>query len=164
ERAQKYRGKYTFETLAEDIAENSSTFSNVVPEIGTYKYRVYAYSGTIVSEVSNEILVKVEEITPPPSGTFLAPTNLSAKLSRRTETVALSWNDQNADTEYFIIERSSDGSNWAEIVGPNTADTVTVTEYVDSLSNQVGTFYYRVKAYKAGETSDASNVKSIIKR
>ncbi|NOR56520.1 MAG: S8 family serine peptidase, partial [Sulfurovum sp.] len=42
ERAQKYRGKYTFETLAEDIAENSSTFSNVVPEIGTYKYRVYA--------------------------------------------------------------------------------------------------------------------------
>ena len=164
ERAQKYRGKYTFETLAEDIAENSFTFSDVVPEIGTYKYRVYAYNGVIVSEVSNEVLVKVEEITPPPPGTLLAPTNLSAKLSRKTETVALSWNDANGDGVEFIIERSSNGNNWSEITGPNTDVTLTVTEYDDSLSNQVGTFYYRVKAYKAGETSYASNVKTIIKR
>jgi serine protease len=159
ERAQKIRGKYTFELMPEDSGENNSTFSNVVPEIGTYKYRVYAYNGAIVSEYSNEVLVKVEESTPPPPSGLVAPTNLSAKLSRGTETVALSWNDSNGDNVEFIIERSSNGSTYSVI-----ATVTDTTSYIDDLNGETGTFYYQVKAYKDGETSDASNVKTIRKR
>ncbi|MDH3346612.1 MAG: PKD domain-containing protein [Desulfobulbaceae bacterium] len=61
ERATKIRGKYSFVRLPEAVSANETQYNDVV-EPGTYKYRVQAFSGTVFSDYSNELLVKVEAV------------------------------------------------------------------------------------------------------
>jgi len=65
ERAEKIRGKYLFERLGEtgEGYDGTAGYSDMNISPGNYKYRVYAYNATISSDFSNEVLVKVEEIS-----------------------------------------------------------------------------------------------------
>jgi hypothetical protein len=140
-------------------ASHNDTTVTYTPNTGFTGEDSFTYT---ISDGNGGEATAIVTVTDPDALT--APTDLSAKLSRRTETVALKWNDLNSGEDGFIIERSSDGNNWTEITGPNTNVTVTVTEHDDSLSNQVGTFYYQVKAYNEAGESNYSNIDSIIKK
>jgi hypothetical protein len=136
-----------------DLSANIQTVSTVNTDVvGTYTvtYNVSDNAGNTAEEI------RTVTVTDP--GALAAPTDLSAKLSRRTETVALKWNDSNSGEDGFIIERSKDGSAYSVIA------TVTDTSYIDDLSGDTGTFSYRVKAYKGADESDYSDSDFILKK
>jgi serine protease len=162
ERAKKIRGKYNFDTAENPVGDtdaNVSTFSDTVTELGTYKYHVYAYYGEVVS-YSNDVLVKVEESTPPPSGDLTPPSDLTAVLN--SSTVTLNWQDNSGEDEEdgFYVERAE------KILGKYTYERLEdpvgmniTTLYINEPTS--GTFNYRVQAYKGSEVSDDSNVATV---
>ena len=160
ERAKKIRGKYNFDTAENPVGDtnaNVSTFSDTVSEPGTYKYRVYAYHGDVVSADSNEILIKVEASIPPQPGTLTPPSDLTAVLN--SSTVTLNWTDNSPDEEGFYVEM---GEKIRGKVTYSRIDTVGAnnTFSTDELTS-LGTFNYRVQAYKGSEVSDYSNVATV---
>lgn len=77
-----------------------------------------------------------------------APSGLSASTVSGTQ-IDLSWTDNSANETGFRVERSPDGSTWAEI-GPAAADA---TSYSDTGLTPGTTYYYRVRAYNASGNS-----------
>ncbi|MEJ8567951.1 M6 family metalloprotease domain-containing protein [Elongatibacter sediminis] len=84
-----------------------------------------------------------------------APTGLSA-TAQGTSAIALAWSDNSTDEDGFTIERSSDGSSWSTLA-TTAANT---TAYNDSGLGAASTWYYRVQAFNATETSSWSNTAS----
>jgi hypothetical protein len=70
--------------------------------------------------------------------------------------IDLSWSDNSTDETGFKIERSTDGTTFAEVasVGAN------VTTYSDTGLTESTTYYYRVRAHNTGGDSDYSNTAS----
>lgn len=81
-----------------------------------------------------------------------APSNLSATAFSCSQ-IDLTWQDNSDNETLFSIERSTDGSNFAEI------DTVGagVTSYSDTTAAEDTTYWYRVRAYNSYGYSDYSN-------
>lgn len=80
------------------------------------------------------------------AGTPAAPSNLNAEAVSGSE-IKLTWTDKSDNETGFIVERGvSEGGPYSELpaVGAN------VTELVDTGLNPDTTYYYRVRAYKAG--------------
>jgi hypothetical protein len=89
--------------------------------------------------------------------TLPPPTELKAGLAGDSlNRVALSWKDNSAAEEGFIIERKT-GGTWSQL----TRTQADITAFTDSQVTLGGNYFYRVKAYKpfaAGEqVSAASN-------
>lgn len=84
-----------------------------------------------------------------------APTNLTASAVSCSR-IDLAWQDNSGDETQFHIERSTDGSNFAEI------DTVGagVTSYNDTTAAAETTYWYRVRAYNSYGYSGYSNIDS----
>ena len=85
-----------------------------------------------------------------------APSNLSAAAVSASQ-IVLSWNDNAGDETAYRVERSPDGSTgWGEIASL----AVNSTAYSDSGLACDTTYYYRVRAYRAGDGqySNYSNV------
>lgn len=68
--------------------------------------------------------------------------------------VAITWTDASDSEEGFTVERSTDGTQWAEIARLG-AD---VTSFADVTVVARQSYSYRVKAFNAGGFSEASNV------
>ncbi len=68
--------------------------------------------------------------------------------------VTITWTDASDDEEGFTVERSSDGTQWAEIARLGAG----VTSFADVTVVAKQPYSYRVKAFNAGGFSDASNV------
>ncbi len=81
-----------------------------------------------------------------------APTELSAVAASSSQ-IDLSWTDNAANEDGFLIERSTDGLSFAYLadVGANT------TSYSDAGLLPSTTYTYRVKAYNAEGSSSDSN-------
>ncbi|MBZ0314813.1 MAG: hypothetical protein K8L91_00230, partial [Anaerolineae bacterium] len=81
---------------------------------------------------------------------LLAPSNLTALWSCATKDITLSWIDTNTDETNYLIERSTTGTGgWSQIA----AVAANVVTYSNS-SLPTGTqFYYRVRAYRASDTT-----------
>lgn len=161
ERASKVKGKYLFESIAE-IEPESTTFADIVIEIGSYKYRVRSNYEAVFSDYSNEVPVKVETISvppdPDPDPTTLTAPILSVAISGKD--AVLSWqHDCPTDTicDYTIDKGDSkvrgiiNFSEWVTGTGGFT--------YPD-MGLESGTYYYRVKAVTDGVISDYSNTVS----
>lgn len=87
----------------------------------------------------------------------LPPSNLSAS-SAYVGLINLAWTDNASVETGFKIERSTNGSTYAQI----TTVISNVTTYADRSLSPGVTYYYRVKAYNAQSDSDASNVASAL--
>ncbi|MFO1488548.1 MAG: autotransporter-associated beta strand repeat-containing protein [Verrucomicrobiota bacterium] len=82
-----------------------------------------------------------------------APTNLTI-VSATFSQVGLAWNDTATNESSFLIERSTDNTNFTQ-VGSTIANVVSATDAGLSPSTL---FYYRVRASNAGGSSAYSNV------
>jgi titin len=84
-----------------------------------------------------------------------SPGNLTAQAVSCSQ-INLAWQDNSDNEDLFRIERSENGTTFAEIdtVGPN------VTSYSDTGLDESTTYWYRVRACNAAGCSGYSNVAS----
>jgi M6 family metalloprotease-like protein len=123
------------------------------PNTDTYQDGIINVTGITISDVSAS----------GPSMTFClngctgltAPSGLSA-TSQSTSQISLSWSDNSDGEDGFTIERSFSGSNWSFLASTG-ADT---SSYNDGGLSPDSTWFYRVRAFVAGETSSWSNTAS----
>ena len=88
----------------------------------------------------------------------VAPSNLTATVFKtQSNYVELSWTDNSANEDGFIIDRSTDGQSFLSI------DTVAadVVSFQDNALAPLTTYYYRVLAYNTVGNSTASNTVEI---
>ncbi|MFH1696065.1 MAG: Ig-like domain-containing protein [Candidatus Micrarchaeota archaeon] len=97
----------------------------------------------IESAYSNEVIATTQQGMPVP-----APEKLSA--IQKSSNVYLEWNHTNPKPENYIIERKESNS-WEEI------KTTSSNSYNDKSVETGKTYYYRIKAYDEGRSSDYSN-------
>lgn len=107
-------------------------------------YRVIAVSANGESMPSNV------DCTAPPAG----PTNLTATAT--SQTIDLSWADNSVVEDGYLVERSDDGV-WFYSHAWLPAN---VTRFSDHPRSSNTTYWYRVRALKAGAPSNPSNVAS----
>ena len=136
------------------LAANSNTFNNTGLSCNTvYYYRVRAYRAGDgqYSSYSNVAHDTTQACTPP-----TAPTGLNATAVSPSQ-INLSWSDNAGDETGYRVERSPNGtSSWSEI-GSLGADSQTFSDTGLACNTS---FYYRVRAYRAGDGqySSYSNV------
>ena len=87
--------------------------------------------------------------------TLLPPVNLVAR-GTTPNSIELSWSDHTYNEDGFTVESSPDGSSWSTLA----TVAANATSYLHSGLSDGSTFYYRVRAYRVGETSDWSNTSS----
>jgi hypothetical protein len=113
----------------------SYTDRGLIP--ATYDYRIRACNGAGVSPPSNVVSVTVQLPLQFPAS---VPTNLSVQSIGYGE-AKLTWQDNSTDENGFVVESSSDGKKFGgSTVRSNTTSATCHTG--------VGTFYFRVMAYK----------------
>ena len=135
----------TYSTIGTALA-NATTYTDSTANPYTdYSYQVIAYN------VKGDTLSNAVKTL----GVPIAPTNLTAVLSG-TSQINLSWNDNSNNETGFIVERSTDGTNFTGIatIGANS------TNYSDK-NLTPGTYTYRVKAIKGSLSSNYSNIASL---
>jgi len=86
-----------------------------------------------------------------------APSNLAATLQAGPQ-VSLTWTDNANSEDGFIVERSSDGVNFAQI----TTTNANITSFVDTTALRGNTYTYRVVAFNTVGNSDYSNTAEVI--
>jgi hypothetical protein len=126
------------------LASNTTTYEDTeFPYDETISYRVLAYLGMEYSEPSNtdDVFVPVD---------LSAPSNLTAILTGSF--VELSWDDNSAGEEGFIIERDIDGNGYTEI-----NRVATMTTYTDGSAPENASIAYTVYAYYGTARSGPSN-------
>ena len=98
----------------------------------------------------------INSIMHTPAPDFIRPPS-NVVLNAVSETrVDISWNDNSTEEEYFLLERSTDGTHFTDIAH------VTDTSWTDSIDLQPNqTYWYRVKAVNATDASVYSAVVSI---
>jgi FtsP/CotA-like multicopper oxidase with cupredoxin domain len=108
----------------------------------TYTYRVAAGNVAGTSAFSNIATIAVPVVAPP-----LAPSNLTAVLQAGPQ-IKLTWMDNAINETGFVIERSTDGTNFTQIAtAPALAATGSVS-YINTVQTSVSNvnYTYRVKA------------------
>jgi hypothetical protein len=131
------------------VGADTITFQNMSLSSSTiYYYRVRAFNAQGNSNYSNIASATTFSDIPVPG----APTFLAADAESSSQ-ITISWTDNSNNEEGFLIERSPDGLNWAEIgnVGTN------IYNYQNTGLSPSTTYYYRVRAYNAGGESGYSN-------
>jgi hypothetical protein len=88
-----------------------------------------------------------------PSTVPLAPSDLAAQPVS-AGLVSLTWQDNSLNESGFVLQRSTDNSHFTNIANLAT-DT---TNYLDSLADTNGTYFYRVAAFNEFGVSDYSPV------
>ncbi len=84
-----------------------------------------------------------------------SPTNLTSTAVSSSQ-IKLSWTDNSKNETGFKIERSRDGTTFAQ----KYAVGVNVTAYTDSMRQASTKYYYRVRAYNSSGSSGYSNTAS----
>ena len=115
----------------------------------TYHYRVRSYNVGGNSGYSS--VANATTAIPAPN----APTGLAATAVSATQ-INLSWTDGSSNEDGFRIERSTDGTNFSEmvVVGAN------VISYANTGLTGGTTYYYRARSYNAAGNSGYSNAAS----
>lgn len=83
-----------------------------------------------------------------------APSDLTA-TPLATESVQLQWTNNATNATNIDVERSKDDVNFTQIATVSAS----TTSYIDP--NEIGTFYYRVRAFNSGGDSSYSNTATV---
>ncbi len=134
----------TAATNETSYSDNQSLTNNA-----TYTYRVRATNISGNSDYSNEASATTPDNPPQ------APTNLVA-TAISSSAIKLIWTDNSNNETNFVIERSTDGTNFTQIAVP----AANVTAYMDNGLPPYTGYTYRVRARNAGGWSDYSNTVS----
>lgn len=144
-------------------ANTKDTVENVFvqnPAAGAWTVEVIAaeinqdsHVETVAVDCDYALVVSGVNVAPPTPPN--APSGLSATAAG-TSQINLVWTDNGGDEANFVIERSTDGTNFA------TAATVgsNVTTFADTGRSPGTTYWYRVLASNAGGSSGYSNTAS----
>lgn len=128
-------------------AVNGTTYTDKsLNQNTTYYYKVQAYDGKITGSYSLVVQATTYEIKNIPAPVNLQITNIS------DDEITFKWNKVNNADYYFIYRSSSKTGSYSKIA------TVDDTDYMDEKLSQNTTYYYKVKAYDEGKTSDYSAV------
>jgi titin len=136
-------------TVGQNIRSYADT-SGLTPDT-TYFYVVQAFNANGDSKPSNTATTStLPAPTPPP-----APSGLVASAVSSSQ-ISLLWTDDAANETGFKVERSTDGTTFAQValLGANT------TTYVDSGLTASTLYSYRVRATNASGDSQYSNTAS----
>ena len=136
------------------IPANQTTFSDTtVLASTTYWYRVRAFNAGGYSAYSNTASATTPSCSYPPA----APTNLTATALSCTQ-IRLTWQDNADNEDGFAIERSRNGTIFAQI-GTIGANQTTFIDTVPAVTPDVRppTYWYRVRAFNDVGYSDYSN-------
>jgi uncharacterized delta-60 repeat protein len=136
------------------LPANTTTYiTDPVAEPESYVFRVGVTNAIGDTEYTSEFAGAAVQ------GTLSAPTSLNAEVSDSgsSRSIALTWIDSDSGVTGYKIERSRDGSNWAEIGGsPATSAT-----YADSGLRDDVAYHYRVRAYDdAGDSPYSTPITS----
>ena len=143
----------TLATLGANVVQYSDS---TVTAGGTYMYRVFARSGSIVSGYSNTAQVTIAVNPPPPVTGIGTPSALT--VTRKTSTlVTLNWVDNATNETGFQVEYSTDGQTWI-VLGRVSANTTSVNVTGAAVNK---TYSFRLKAFNATSSSAYSNTATI---
>ena len=149
-------------TQISDLGNVTQTLVSNLTTGKTYYFAVTAYTTALTESVpSNEVsypevsATPTPTPTPSPGQTPASPTNLKGSVVSSTQ-INLSWADNSSNETGFKIERSINGSTFAQIgtAGANT------TAYASTGLAASTKYYYRVRAYNSGGNSSYSNTVS----
>jgi titin len=143
-------------TVVSTVGPNSYLDSTVIDNT-SYVYRVRSQNGTAGTPAVANLSAPQTVIatTPAVAGLVVsAPTGLTAVVAFATNRINLTWTDTATNETAFVIERSTDGVNFAQVgtaaarVGtPAVAGTAGQTRtFADAAVSAGQTYYYRVKA------------------
>lgn len=136
-----------------NISSNLTTYTDpVLNAWTTYAYRLRAVNANGSSSYSN-YAYKTTLTSNGSGGVPAAPSNLSVAALVNNQLV-LSWSDNASNETGFRIERTMDGTNFAE-VSTVSADSTT---YTDPGLNSWTTYAYRIRAFNAAGNSPYSNI------
>ncbi|MEQ6122309.1 FG-GAP-like repeat-containing protein [Reichenbachiella sp. MALMAid0571] len=130
------------------ISSSTMEFMDVGLKPATnYHYRVQASNGSLLSEPSKEIKVLTQPL-------IHAPTNLSGHILSNTS-ISLSWLDNASNEDGYILQRSQ-SETFDEFL---SFDLPPGSHYYEDKNlNSELTYFYRVQAYRGGDTSDFSQI------
>jgi subtilisin family serine protease len=134
----------TYEEISRVNADVTSYSDTGLSQFTTYYYRVRSYRSGDYSAYSETANVTTK---------MAAPTGMSATAISETE-IDLVWSDNSNDEEGFIIERKAGVSGTYGETGRVPANA---EAYSDTGLAPGTTYYYRVSAFAADDTSDYSN-------
>ena len=136
--------------VVNSVGTNSTTYQDTgLTAETTYIYRIRARNSRGTSPYSNAL-----EVTTPPNPPA-APTGLTVSPISTTA-LRLRWTDNATNERNYLVERSTDGINFTQIVSLPSNDTV----YTDTGLTPNRTYYYQVRASNAGGFSAYSNIAS----
>ena len=143
---QRRTGAESFASI-DSVAADVTTYSDTGLADGSeYTYVVFAINSRGPSGNSNEATETTLDPIPE------APSGLTATADGQ-ETINLSWTDNSTLEENFVIERSTDGTTFAELI----VLAANATMYADLGLSPETTYTYRVAASNTTGVSDFSN-------
>lgn len=129
------------------VNENDTSYTDTSVSPGTaYTYVVFA-ANSFGEANSNEL-----EVLTPNTAPLEAPSGLSASAGS-SSSITLHWTDNAASETGYKVERKAGSGNYTEI----KSLSANATSYTDNGLAAATTYYYRVKASRAGEDSNYSN-------
>jgi len=133
------------------VASNTSSYIDMALTPGeSYGYRVIAFNATGSADFSNTANVTIDTIPNTASG-------VSASLSSDSSSVSITWQDESANENGFVIERNVNSGSFSDLVTLGSD----ITTYTDSSVSAGTTYSYRVRAFNAIGDAELSNEVSV---